>query len=341
MGCCAKRPWYRGFRSPVRAQQLTTQKPPYKMVAEAWEFRCLKGHTAFKYVTGRQHDSSSGRGWMNVLAERWSHEAGELPSLLPRDTEIAVLLGGRTLVDRQGGGLRQSTLGRPGSAWLCPAGIREEFIHFRQPVDDCLHIFLPAKPFADSMLQDLGIDPARVTLRYEAIVYDPFIEQIALAISREMSGETSAGRLLVELLGQALSAYLVNRYPEVPINEKPPAASGKPIDDRRMARVMEFIDASERNFTVADLAAVACMSPAHFARSFKAAAGRTPHQFVSQMRLDLAKRMLVDRHRSLSDIALSTGFSSQSNFSRAFRDATGITPGAYRASQIGSRAANT
>ena len=302
----------------------------------------LQGHAAFKYVTGRQHGSSAGRGWTNVLAERWTHEAGELPSVLPRDTEIAVLLSGRTLVDRQGAGLRQSTLGRRGTAWLCPSGIREEFINFRQPVDDCLHIFLPAKPFADSMLQDLDIDPARATLRYEAIGYDPFIEQCALIISRELAAETSAGRLLVESLAQSLSAYLVHRYSEVPLSAKPVRSSGKPIDDRRMSRVMEFIDAHiDRNFTVAELAAVACMSPAHFARSFKAAAGQSPHEFVSRMRLELAKRMLADHHRSVSDIALSTGFSSQSNFSRAFRDATGMTPGAYRASQIGSRAANT
>ena len=144
----------------------------------------LKGHASFKYVNGRRHDSSSGRGWTNVLAERWSHEAGELPSLLPRDTEVAVLLGGRTLIDRQGGGLRQSTLGRRGTTWLCPSGIREEFVHFRPPVEDSLHIFLPAKPFDDCMLQDLDIDPARATLRYEAISYDPFIEQIALTIAQ-------------------------------------------------------------------------------------------------------------------------------------------------------------
>jgi AraC family transcriptional regulator len=302
----------------------------------------LKGHTSFKYVTGRQRESSSGRGWTNVLAERWSHESGELPSLLPRDTEVAVLLGGRTLVDRQGGGQRQSTLGRRGTAWLCPSGIREEFIHFRQPVDDSLHIFLPAKPFDDCMLQDLDIDPARATIRYEAIDYDPFIEQVASTIAQELSAETSAGRLLVQSLGQSLSAYLICRYSELPLNVKSQPSSGKPIDDRRMARVMEFIQSSiERNFTVADLAAVACMSPAHFARSFKATTGWSPHEFVSRMRLELAKRMLADRHRSMADIALATGFSSQSNFARAFRDAIGMTPGAYRSSQIGPRASNT
>jgi AraC family transcriptional regulator len=302
----------------------------------------LKGHSEFKYVTGRQHESSLGRGWTNVLAERWSHSVGELPSVLPRDTELAVLLNGRTLVDRQGAGLRQSTLGRRGTAWLCPSGIREDSIHFRQPLDDCLHLFLPAKPFADHMLQDLDVDPARVELRYEAIVYDPLIEQIALAINQELEAETSAGRLLVESLGQSLSAYLVRSYSEVQLNVKPLRAAGKPIDNRRMSRVMDFIDARiDQNFTVADLAAVACMSPAHFARSFKATVGQSPHEFVSRMRLELAKRMLADRHRSMSDIALSTGFSSQSNFSRAFRDTTGTTPGGYRASQIGSRPSNT
>jgi AraC family transcriptional regulator len=44
--------------------------------------------------------------------------------------------------------------------------------------------------------------------------------------------------------------------------------------------------------------------------------------------------MLADCDRPMSDIALSTGFSSQSNFSRAFRDVMGMTPGEYRASQI-------
>jgi AraC family transcriptional regulator len=107
----------------------------------------------------------------------------------------------------------------------------------------------------------------------------------------------------------------------------------KPIDDRRMARVLVFVaEHIEQNLTVADLAGVACMSPAHFARSFKARTGQCPHEFLSRIRLTLAKRMLAERHLPISDIALSTGFSSQSNFSRAFRGATGMTPRDWRAS---------
>ena len=72
------------------------------------------------------------------------------------------------------------------------------------------------------------------------------------------------------------------------------------------------------------------MSPAHFSRSFKAATGSAPHEYVSLQRLDLAKRLLLTSDRLLIDIAYATGFSSQANFNRAFRRAVGTTPGAYR-----------
>jgi AraC family transcriptional regulator len=294
----------------------------------------VKGHAASKFVTGRQLASSSGRGWTNMLAERWSHAVGELTPVLTRDTEIDVLLSGGTLVERQGDGLRQTTLGQRGSLWIVPAGMREDFVNVQQPAHDTLHIFLPAKPFADCILQDLDIDPARARLRYETVSYDPFVEQIALAISRELDCETSTGRLFIESLGHTLSAYLLHRYSESVLNTKPHTDSVRPIDHQRLSRVMEFVDTHiSENFTVADMAAVACMSPAHFARSFKARTGQSPHQLVSRKRLELAERMLLDPYLPMSEIALSTGFSSQSNFSRAFRNVTGMSPGDYRASQ--------
>jgi len=139
-----------------------------------------------------------------------------------------------------------------------------------------------------------------------------------------MGSQTHVSRLHLKPL--APSAFHCRE--EILSNLKP----GKPIDSRRMSRVMAFVTKHiERNFTVADLAEVACMSEAHFARSFKTTTGRCPHEFVSGIRLVLAKQMLADRHLPISDIALSVGFSSQSNFSRAFRDAMGTTPRAWRA----------
>jgi AraC family transcriptional regulator len=273
-----------------------------------------------------------------MLAERWSHAVGGLTPVLTRDTEIDVLLSGGTLVERQGDGLRQTTYGQRGSLWIVPAGMREDFVNVQQPAHDTLHIFLPAKPFADTVLQDFDIDPARARLRYEAVGYDPFVEQIALAISRELEFESSSGRLFIESLGHTLSAYLLHRYSESAFNVKSHGDRVKPMDHRRLARVIEFIHGHiEENFTVADMAAVACMSPAHFARSFRARTGQSPHRFVSRKRLELAEQMLLDPYRPISEIALSTGFSSQSNFSRAFRGVTGMSPGDFRQNQTKMR----
>jgi hypothetical protein len=63
---------------------------------------------------------------------------------------------------------------------------------------------------------------------------------------------------------------------------------------------------------------------------FKAATGITPHQWILNARLRRAEEMLSDGDLPLSEIAISTGFSEQSNFNRAFRRAVGIAPGGWR-----------
>lgn len=291
----------------------------------------MLGNSVDKYVTGRMLQTSNDRRWSHLLAERWSHESGDLPSLLPRDTEIAVLLRGSSVVDREGAGMRQRTHGRRGTVWLCPAGIREDFIRVESPLHECLHIFLPGRPFEDTMLQDMDIDPSGIAIRYEAIDHDIFIEHVADQILRELAHESSTGRLLIESLGRALSAHLVHTYADTAVRLKQTQTASRPLDARRLARVTDFISSSvESDFTVNDLASIACMSPAHFSRSFKAATGCAPHEYVSRQRLDLAKRLLATDRQSLAEIAYATGFSSQANFNRAFRKAVGTTPRLYR-----------
>ncbi|MHB0766854.1 AraC family transcriptional regulator [Bradyrhizobium sp. 5.13L] len=279
--------------------------------------------------------TSNERRWSHLLAERWSHDPGDLPPQLPRDTEIAILLRGNSVVDREGAGMRQRTFGRRGTVWLCPAGIREDFIRVENQMQECLHIFLPGHPFDDTMLRDLDIDPSGMSIRYESIDRDIFIEHVADRILGELEHETSTGRLLIESLGRALSAHLVHSYAATSVRLKQSHAVQKPLDARRLSRVTEFIAASvDRDFTVKDLASVACMSPAHFSRSFKAATGAAPHEYVSRQRLDFARHLLSTSDRPLVDIAYAAGFSSQANFNRAFRKAVGTTPSLYRAQKV-------
>jgi AraC family transcriptional regulator len=78
------------------------------------------------------------------------------------------------------------------------------------------------------------------------------------------------------------------------------------------------------------LAAVAHLSPYHFARQFKAATGLPPHQYIVARRVERAQQLLRRGDHSLAEVAARTGFSDQSQFCNHFKRLVGVTPGRFR-----------
>ena len=68
----------------------------------------------------------------------------------------------------------------------------------------------------------------------------------------------------------------------------------------------------------------------HFERIFKQFTGMTFYQYVTKLRLSYAQQLLGDRGLAITEIALRSGFSGGSTFTRAFRQATGLTPSEFR-----------
>jgi transcriptional regulator GlxA family with amidase domain len=99
-------------------------------------------------------------------------------------------------------------------------------------------------------------------------------------------------------------------------------------------RLLRARDAMDRDFAhpmdVPSLAAIACISEANFIRSFKAAFGETPHRYLQRRRIERAMYLLRTTERSVTDICMSTGFSSLGSFSRTFRDIVGESPSTFR-----------
>ncbi|MGD1098018.1 MAG: GyrI-like domain-containing protein [Bryobacteraceae bacterium] len=104
----------------------------------------------------------------------------------------------------------------------------------------------------------------------------------------------------------------------------------------RMNRVVDHIQSHlEDPLDLEQLAAVACFSPFHFHRLFRAWMGETLQIFVHRLRLERAAQLLVfNRMRSISEIALECGFSSSSAFARAFKGAFGVSAGKWRKRKI-------
>jgi AraC-like DNA-binding protein len=110
------------------------------------------------------------------------------------------------------------------------------------------------------------------------------------------------------------------------------------LHEVRLRRVLDYITENlGQEITIAQLASVSCLSPSHFVSVFSRAVGVAPYHYVSLQRLENAKMMLADGKRSLSDIAFSCQFSSQSSFHRAFLRAIGVTPGEYRRARVEER----
>jgi len=82
--------------------------------------------------------------------------------------------------------------------------------------------------------------------------------------------------------------------------------------------------------TLEMLAAMVNVHPVHLARSFRRFQGCTISDYVRQLRVDNARRKMMSGNVRLVDIALSSGFSDQSHFSRSFKRVTGMTPTEFR-----------
>jgi AraC family transcriptional regulator len=99
----------------------------------------------------------------------------------------------------------------------------------------------------------------------------------------------------------------------------------------QIVRVRAYIDNNlHRTIHVRDLSAVARRSLAHFSRKFKQAVGESPHAYIVRRRLERASHLMMTSAASLSEIALSAGFSDQAHLSRLFRQAFGQSPGHWR-----------
>lgn len=109
-------------------------------------------------------------------------------------------------------------------------------------------------------------------------------------------------------------------------------AAGRPVYVGRVNAVIDHIEAHlDEELTVERLAEVAHFSPFHFHRIFTAMTGETLGAFIGRLRLEhAANRLVAQPHRPIIDIALECGFGSPSSFSRAFREAYGMTPTRWR-----------
>lgn len=102
-------------------------------------------------------------------------------------------------------------------------------------------------------------------------------------------------------------------------------------ESRRIMKVKQYVnDHYSEDLRLEQLASMAGMSPTSFSRFFRTRTGRTLMDYIIDIRLGNAARMLVDTTESISEICFSCGFNNLSNFNRVFKAKRGYTPRDFR-----------
>jgi len=190
-----------------------------------------------------------------------------------------------------------------------------------------LHFYF-SRTFMNELADDLESPRVEdVRARRATPMLDPVILNYARAVQPALAMPIEVNELYSSHLMFAFGLYIGAKYGGLGAGK--PTTSGLSRWQERMSK--ELIEAHlEGNVSVQDLAKTCGLSTSRFAHAFRTSTGMSPHRWLTSRRVERAKWMLNNPKERLTDIALACGFADQAHFNRAFRNATGTTPGDWR-----------
>lgn len=107
-------------------------------------------------------------------------------------------------------------------------------------------------------------------------------------------------------------------------------------DSKSMHRVIEFLRENycSNDYSSEEIAKLANLSTYHFIRAFKQYTGKTPYEYLMDVKIEKAMEMLKNNNFSITEVCFSSGFTNPSHFSTVFKKRIGITPTEFRSQLV-------
>jgi AraC family transcriptional regulator len=267
-------------------------------------------------------------GWVGLEAVRYrAAPASELHP--PAMTHHRLILFTRPPeeLDLRYEGVKRYLSPPAGSISLIPAGSPAQY---RWSGDmDTLNVYLQPGLVGRVAAEAFGLDPTRTTVPPLDGPDLPHLRAAMWALDAELTTGSAGGPLAAESLANVLAVQLI-RHISAP-REPARTREGK-LPQARLRVVIEYIEEHlDASPSLEQMAAIAHISPYHFARQFKTSTGLPPHQYVISRRVDRAKHLLQEGGDfSLAEVAVHAGFSDQSQFCQHFKRLVGATPRQFR-----------
>jgi AraC family transcriptional regulator len=251
------------------------------------------------------------------------------------DAILAFRTSGSSTVTRHAGG--ESVRKRPaiGSATFAAA---DRIVRWSsEGPSEALHIYIPPDRVRRFAERELSASSTPRIREFFAVT-DPWLHgylQLATsefelcAGSDEWPDPLFLARTEYILLRHLLRWYSDSSVPHLDALARSRAPN--PLRSGAMRRVQEYVEAHlAEDIRLQHLADLACMSVGHFLRSFRAASGMTPYQYVVEQRLQKARTTLASSAEAVSLVARRCGFKTPSRLSLQFHARFGVSPSSYR-----------
>jgi AraC family transcriptional regulator len=197
---------------------------------------------------------------------------------------------------------------------------------------DCFSFLIPRATF-DRLADDHGADRiVELAVKPGVAAHDPIVLHLGNCLKPAIERHGCASDQFVDRVTTALNIHFARVYGGMHF-PRPLVTGGLAPWQLRLAR--DTINAHlEGELSLERLAHACRLSVTHFAKAFARSTGISPHRWLMQRRVDVAKDLMLTTDFSLVEISLKCGFSDQSHFTRVFAEATGETPGRWRQVQL-------
>jgi len=274
--------------------------------------------------------SSSSVRWAGLAVEDYSIPACIIPRHEHIENFLHVVLHGSVKYEVLTRGKTLDFRASPGTTFILPQGTIDE-VRWKGSTH---RIAVAIHPSLLVNALDETAHQHNIELTEHWNLIDQNITAVLLAMTADLDAGSPAGRLYGECLANALAVYLLNRYT---VRRCTPVAYQGGLPGYRLKRVLDHIgDNLAKDLSLAQLAALAGMSPHYFAELFRRSMGCAPHKYVLLQRIERAKQELRDTRCGIIEVGLDVGFQNPSHFARMFRKFVGTSPSRFQ-SEVKSR----
>jgi len=155
-----------------------------------------------------------------------------------------------------------------------------------------------------------------------------WLQQAALLMNEEISGEKLGSKLILGRLVDILFVLIIRAYLEQ-VDVK--GGFLMALKDNRISNSLKSMHESpEKDWTLNQLAVTAGMSRSLYCREFKRLVGETPLSYLTNWRILKSKEILLESKEKIIEVASRVGYQSEAAFSRLFKTKVGVTPAKYR-----------